>query len=87
MKKKPEFQTIVRGAALIVTILIIVYIFKKHSPELFKMVEEGRISQIDEYVRAQGSSGAIVMILLQGACMATIVLPLFPIYICDGIIF
>lgn len=87
MKKKPEFQTIVRGAALIVTILIIVYIFKKHSPALFKMVEEGRISQIDEYVRAQGSSGAIVMILLQGACMATIVLPLFPIYICDGIIF
>ena len=54
MKKKPEFQTIVRGAALIVTILIIVYIFKKHSPALFKMVEEGRISQIDEYVRAQG---------------------------------
>ena len=86
-KKKPDFQTLVRGAALLVMILILLYIFKEHSPRLFQLVKDGKISQIDDYVRAQGSSGAMVMILLQSACTVTIVLPLFPIYICDGIIF
>ena len=53
-KKKPDFQTLVRGAALLVMILILLYIFKEHSPRLFQLVKDGKISQIDDYVRAQG---------------------------------
>ncbi|MDD5922466.1 MAG: VTT domain-containing protein [Eubacteriales bacterium] len=86
-KKRLTMQNVIRTIGIITVILIVAYILKEHSPKILQMVEDGNIGEIDDYIRSQGSRGAIVMILLQCACTITIVLPLFPIYICDGIIF
>ncbi|MGI6177379.1 MAG: TVP38/TMEM64 family protein [Eubacterium sp.] len=82
-----KYENLIKTVMIVLTFLIIAILVIKRAPGLIKLIESGNISEIEGYVRSEGRVGFLMLVLLQVIATVSIVLPLFPIYMVDGIIY
>ena len=82
-----KYENLVKTTLIVLTFLIIAIRVIKRAPGLIKLIESGNISEIEGYVRSEGKIGFFILVILQVISTISIVMPLFPIYMVDGIIY
>ena len=66
----------------VVTVLLVLY-----APDLFKLLKDGNIDEMRQYIQGAGNEGILVIVGLQVLQTITIFFPGIPIYMCSGIVY
>lgn len=79
-----------RSVYLIVAVviaLIVFYFIKTFIPGLLSLLKDGRYEEIEDYLRGQGKTGVLILVVLQVLQTITIVFPGIPIYVAAGLVY
>lgn len=72
---------------ILLCILILIPILKKHTPKILKLIEKRDIAGLETYIQSKGRTGILLLILLQIIETISIVLPAAPVYITAGALY
>ena len=86
-RKKKRRRMMLEIVLIAAALIIVVLLLREHTPKILKLLEDGNVSGIETYIKAEGEKGRFVLILLQVIETVTIVLPAMPVYICAGAVY